>query len=100
MIVSQNEDIKNALDELNKAINDTESLRLQLDVIKILAEQQMREINSLRKLRNTNSIILIGGGLTIFGLTYLADSSVINNVIRYSALSMSLCGGVTYIIKR
>lgn len=73
MLESQSQDLKIAFDELSKAINNTESLKLQLDTTLALAKYQAEEIARLTKYLKAvkrvriASAIISGTGLAFIG---------------------------------
>ena len=104
IIKSQSEDLAIALDEWNKALEDTSLLKTQLEINERLAKQSQEELAALKnmekRLRTTSYIELgIGVPCLVLGLLpiWTEEQQNIRNLLLGIGGTAAASGGVTFI---
>lgn len=104
IIKSQNEDLAMALDEWNKALEDTNILKAQLEINEKLAKQAQEEIAALKNMKKrlrTTSYIELGIGVPCLVLGLLPiwtdEQQNIRNLLLGIGGTAAASGGITLI---
>lgn len=97
---SQSEDTKIAIEELKKAIQNTDTIRTQLSVCKVLAEKQLEELEALKKKTKGLKRARIGcicfsaAGIftTVMGSIVHKTNPDIGNILLSTGITATACG--------
>ena len=104
IIKSQNEDLAMALDEWNKALEDTNILKAQLEINEKLAKQAQEEIATLKNMKKRTRIVSfielgIGVPCLAFGLLpiWTDEQQNIKNLLLGIGGTAATSGCVTFV---
>ena len=102
IIKSQSEDLALALDEWNKAIDDTKLLQTQLEVNEKLARKLQEEVavlEGIKKRARITSYIEIGVGVPLILASYIPGvEDEWKRTLFITGVSLTACGGVSFVI--
>lgn len=100
IIKSQSEDLAIALDERNKAIEDTNLLKTQLEINEKLARKLQEEVAVLERIKKrarTASYIEMGIGIPLILTSYIPGvEDEWKRTLFITGISLTACGGFTF----
>lgn len=100
IIKSQSEDLAIALEEWNKAIEDTNLLQTQLEINEKLARKLQEEVTVLEKIKKRariTSYIEIGIGVPLILASYIPGvEDEWKRTLFITGISLTACGGFTF----
>lgn len=102
IIKSQSEDLALALDEWNKAIEDTKLLQMQLEINEKLARKLQEEVavlEGIKKRSRIASYVEIGVGVPLILASFIPGiEDEWKRTLFITGASLTACGGVSFVI--
>ncbi len=102
MQLSQSQDLEIAINELSEAINNTETLKTQLETCSLLAKKQAEEIDVLSKLGKRARIISyveMGLGIPMLAASYIPGiKDEWKRTLFISGATLTASGAATFVI--